>query len=175
MDQHRQTQLACCLPNGNQARIVHFDQMPLMIFDVQPKRLPDLQALRARLVLDSQPARRPLGESIAQALPLRPIHAAEDLEALWRPLFEVFQVCVEDIFPPSAIEVDVMRNACFIQKIEQLAERFFVPATAKGIGKVVMRIDTGELRLFDECVLGHELGLRTKVFEKHQIHHPDSA
>ncbi len=55
VDQDGQSQFTGSFPDWDQARIVHFDQLPLMVFDLQSKRLPDLQALRARFLLDTQP------------------------------------------------------------------------------------------------------------------------
>jgi hypothetical protein len=66
----------------------------MMILDVQPKWLPDLQPLRTRLLLDLEPASSPISESITHAFPPRPIHAAEDLKPLWGAGLEDIQVLV---------------------------------------------------------------------------------
>src|SRR5919108_4745850 len=118
-----------------------------MVPDLQPKRFPDLQPLRTRCFLDPEPACRPIWEGIAQAFPLRPLYTTKYLEPLWRPFLEVLQVCIENLFSPTPIQVDVVRYAGFIQTIEQCLEWLFIPATAKRLPKVVMRINDREFRL----------------------------
>src|ERR1043165_246079 len=102
-----------------------------MIFDVQPKGFPDLQTLRARLFLDLQPARCPIGECIAHTFPFGPIHAAKDSESLWCGFFEIFQMCIKDIFAPTAVEIDILSHAGFIEQIQQLAQWLMIPASAE--------------------------------------------
>ncbi len=118
MDHHRQSKFACHFPNWIQARIVHFDQLPFMVFDMQPKRFPDLQPLRARILLDLEPASRPISKSIAHAFPLRPIHAAEDLKTLRGFRFEMIEMLIKNILAPTAIQVNVMSHTCFIEQIQ---------------------------------------------------------
>jgi len=90
-----------------------------MVLDMQTERFPDLEALRARLLLDLEPACCPFGEAVAHAFPLRPIHSAEDLKAPGRFGFEGLEMLQEDVFAPAAIQVNVMNNACFIQQVQQ--------------------------------------------------------
>ena len=56
VDHHWKAQLTSNFPNGTQARVIHFDQLSLIVFDMQPKRFPDLQPLRACIFLDLEPA-----------------------------------------------------------------------------------------------------------------------
>src|SRR5258706_5194660 len=145
MDQHWKSQFPCCFPNGTQAHVIHFNQLPLIIFDMQPKRFPDLQPLRARLLLDLEPARCPISESITQTFPLRPIHATKDLEAVRRAFFEMFQMGMKNIFAPSAIEINIMSHIRFIEQIKQLAQWLLIPATPEWFAKMIIRVNNREL------------------------------
>src|SRR6266487_1792015 len=120
-----------------------------MIFDMQPKRLPDLQALCAAFLLRTQTFRCPLGERLTHLIPLRPIYAAKDLETVRRGILEIIEMTFEDFFPPAAIQIYVMGDACFIQKI--------------------MRVNDRKLRLIHQSCFRYEFGLGFEVCKFHSL------
>ena len=92
----------------------------MLVAHRKPKALPDFQPLGAAFFLEAQALRSPFGEFVAHFGPFRPIHAAENLETLWRRGFEVVQVGVEQVFAPAAVQVDVQADVHLVEPVEQL-------------------------------------------------------
>ena len=163
VDHDRQVQLARRLPDGIQARVVDLDKPVVMVFYGKPKAFPNLQALGAAFLLQPEPARCPAGKIIPLCLPLAPIHAAEDQEALRGGLLEVLQVRLQDGFAPAAVQVHVAGDARLVEQVEQFCQRALVPAAAEILAQVVVGVDGGEARFFHQCGAGDELGLGGEV------------
>ena len=70
--------------------------------------------------------------------------------------FEMFQMGIEDIFAPAAVQIHIMSDIDLIQKINQFSKRLFIPATAEGFSQMIMRINDGEFRLVYQCSFGYQ-------------------
>ena len=70
--------------------------------------------------------------------------------------FEMFQMGIEDIFAPAAVQIHIVSDIDLIQKVKQFAEWFLVPATAEGFSQMIMRINDGEFRLVYQCSFGYQ-------------------
>lgn len=58
----------------------------------------------------------------------------------------MIQVLVQHILAPTTVKVDINTHAGFIEQVQQLVYRTFIPSPAKKFAQVIMCIDHRETR-----------------------------
>src|SRR5258706_9973293 len=134
---------------------------------MQSKRLPDLQSLRALLLLDFEPACSPFGELPTQLGPLVPIHTAEDSKSFRRFGLESIQMAIQNFLAPATVQINIVCHAGFIEQVEQFRQGLPVPTAAEGFAKMIVRVDDRELWFIHQSRFRREFRSRPKVFEEH--------
>ena len=167
MHHHRQAQLAGCRPQCVEARIVRAHKFVVLVAHMQAQRLPDFEALRSARCLQAQLRSRPLAKAVAVGGPLRPIHPAKNLEALRRAVFKMIEMGMQDVCAPAAIKVHVGNDTGLVQLIQQRGQRALVPAAAKRLSQMVVRIHNREARPRHGRGLGGKHSPRLEVSEQH--------
>ena len=77
------------------------------------------------------------------------------------------EVSVEDMLAPTAVQVDVLDDAGFVQQVEQAGEGFLDPAAAEFGAEVVVGIDGGETGPGDVGSVGDQPGSGVVIAQEH--------
>jgi hypothetical protein len=82
---------------------------------------------------------------------------------------------MQDVFTPSAIQIDIRANVCFIKTVDQLRYRTLIPTAAKGGGEMIVRVKDRKTGSCDAGLFDDQFRARHKILKQQGLFHDEES